>query len=164
MERDNRDNHYQLQHPLFQLTRSRGAWRCWRLVPWVPISFQLTRSRGAWHNYTVADAKTRAFQLTRSRGAWLEILSWLSNLNPISTHTLTWSVTLWKSSDRIKKWFQLTRSRGAWPDTQLIWIPTQPFQLTRSRGAWHFPHEENKHTVRISTHTLTWSVTIFNSI
>ena len=57
----------------------------------------------------------------------------------ISTHTLTWSVTIdiWIFNNSIVK-FQLTRSRGAW----LVFV-------------------EYDYDTRISTHTLTWSVTIW---
>ena len=76
----------------------------------------------------------------------------------ISTHTLTWSVTLCR---RFNKWaveFQLTRSRGAWHadetkfqeivnfnshahverdiETSSFYDGENKFQLTRSRGAW----------------------------
>ena len=55
----------------------------------------------------------------------------------ISTHTLTWSVTLRFTSVLKLSIFQLTRSRGAW------------------RGVCFFVFG----LYRISTHTLTWSVT-----
>ena len=54
--------------------------------------------------------------------------------------------------------FQLTRSRGAWhkalKDCDQIFL----FQLTRSRGAWLINSTAHV-THKISTHTLTWSVT-----
>ena len=54
----------------------------------------------------------------------------------ISTHTLTWSVTGINISVRLTAAFQLTRSRGAWPISFGV-IPAKiEFQLTRSRGAW----------------------------
>ena len=81
----------------------------------------------------------------------------------ISTHTLTWSVTLpffWKLSAEVNfnshahverdfdlkcslmlsGIFQLTRSRGAWLSSNETWVYKCIFQLTRSRGAWrgHF--------------------------
>ena len=54
--------------------------------------------------------------------------------------------------------FQLTRSRGAWPPESDMKMVLLSFQLTRSRGAWrHFLRTECRS--KISTHTLTWSVT-----
>ena len=99
---------------IFQLTRSRGAWR--RMGDWAHEikSFQLTRSRGAWPDCISQKIFIHKFQLTRSRGAWLcrfcyllyldyfnshahverDMLKWESDLLAIiSTHTLTWSVT-----------------------------------------------------------------------
>ena len=100
----------------------------------------------------------------------------------ISTHTLTWSVTLTRRLKRSSSTFQLTRSRGAW---LLLFCHLKfllKFQLTRSRGAWPFYHcyipclhthfNSHAHVERdqsaivklddlvISTHTLTWSVTL----
>ena len=80
---------------------------------------------------------------------------------PISTHTLTWSVTrprsLWK-----RHWkFQLTRSRGAWHPQ--LW----PYNRQRYFNSHaHVERDSFRVTVRlfrlfISTHTLTWSVTTF---
>ena len=54
----------------------------------------------------------------------------------ISTHTLTWSVTNCNSSPDFDKRFQLTRSRGAWRQTHINRRRSLRFQLTRSRGAW----------------------------
>ena len=62
------------------------------------------------------------FQLTRSRGAWP---LWLQNCLcciPISTHTLTWSVTVPYHYSNRNLLFQLTRSRGAWRDSRHRWI------------------------------------------
>ena len=168
----------------FQLTRSRGAWpfyfgtqfskngnfnshahveRDWDLtvntvrtldisthtLTWsvtpkrergsISERFQLTRSRGAWPACRAPRNRSGAFQLTRSRGAWL---------------------------DHIKSYirddlFQLTRSRGAWLQKWRKIATYTWFQLTRSRGAWHlsFPYSILFH--QISTHTLTWSVTLW---
>mgnify|MGYP007056489154 CR=1 FL=1 len=56
--------------------------------------------------------------------------------NKISTHTLTWSVTGRQCRTGRHRQFQLTRSRGAWPQPlQNVWKSIW-FQLTRSRGAW----------------------------
>ena len=102
--------------------------------------------------------KLLAFQLTRSRGAWLHNILYAYILNYISTHTLTWSVTDDFASLLSSQGFQLTRSRGAWPC----------YRQTEGK-AWNFnshAHVERDQRVqrcwgqrRISTHTLTWSVT-----
>ena len=84
----------------------------------------------------------KTFQLTRSRGAWhgnvLHIFGKFSNFNShahverdsvwickwykcsISTHTLTWSVTVLENVASIDFTFQLTRSRGAWRITRKL--------------------------------------------
>ena len=78
----------------------------------------------------------------------------------ISTHTLTWSVTL-IGHERFKDVFafQLTRSRGAWRISIPMTGNDSAFQLTRSRGAWPVTWKCTKKIQYISTHTLTWSVT-----
>ena len=143
--------------------------------------FQLTRSRGAWrHKCIYPYWQIFKFQLTRSRGAWHSCKNTLSAF-PISTHTLTWSVTLLVISLIGITGFQLTRSRGAWRLTRLVewflsiisthtltWSVTAVlsligtfigFQLTRSRGAWPQKNSPKAVIKIISTHTLTWSVT-----
>ena len=126
---------------------------------WFPAIFQLTRSRGAWREHPLllclfifisthtltwsvtfqkffVSKLNMTFQLTRSRGAWHSCKNTLSAF-PISTHTLTWSVTLLVISLIGITGFQLTRSRGAWLKCFLILWISSAFQLTRSRGAWH---------------------------
>ena len=56
--------------------------------------------------------------------------------------------------------FQLTRSRGAWPLRVQKLLFYNVFQLTRSRGAWHGEKRKPWKYWHISTHTLTWSVTL----
>ena len=98
----------------------------------------------------------------------------------ISTHTLTWSVTyvLWAC----KRWYCISTHTLTWSVTACISdLPLSfEFQLTRSRGAWQKPslhlrqqahfnshaHVERDRVwrgglwqMKISTHTLTWSVT-----
>ena len=129
----------------------------------VKKAFQLTRSRGAWLSTTIFNTTALAFQLTRSRGAW-----------PVSG--------IW---DVVKDVFQLTRSRGAWRQPPgraarpcghfnshahverdaaiaTIELPQILFQLTRSRGAWRGISPNFSFIQFISTHTLTWSVTLWN--
>ena len=82
----------------------------------------------------------------------------------ISTHTLTWSVTI----------FPLTlNSAGDISTHTLTWSVTNPvseflgyqkFQLTRSRGAWLTIALWKSSDRIISTHTLTWSVTAAKSV
>ena len=55
--------------------------------------------------------------------------------------------------------FQLTRSRGAWQICDWDRACYRTFQLTRSRGAWRWFQRLKPARPRISTHTLTWSVT-----
>ena len=102
------------------------------------------------------------FQLTRSRGAWLAICDNLIVKGYISTHTLTWSVTLHFCKWHLHFIFQLTRSRGAWQQGDLKLFTYGEFQLTRSRGAWHGCCKCYSYKQYISTHTLTWSVTALN--
>ena len=164
----------------FQLTRSRGAWLSSYDTKCASSEFQLTRSRGAWQNRTAPDTILCYFNshahVERDR-AYAH-----SQCTPaISTHTLTWSVTRQVLPYTACRKFQLTRSRGAWHWQQLFRPQIPKFQLTRSRGAWpnQFAQKSkeiyfNSHAHverdfcrpfptlfrwKISTHTLTWSVT-----
>ena len=180
VERDSHRIGKRISARRFQLTRSRGAWRAkGQLVifsinfnshahverdkesfsEWKDyIEFQLTRSRGAWRHFSRLCIRKQVFQLTRSRGAWrsgvilnryvyrisTHTLTWSvtlpcrthSSVTAISTHTLTWSVTHWRSGRRRPARFQLTRSRGAWHYMENHINTNMIFQLTRSRGAW----------------------------
>ena len=81
----------------------------------------------------------------------------------ISTHTLTWSVTKFVDKDFFYNGFQLTRSRGAWPCNH------SKFLLHLEYFNSHAHVERDAQTVscqiaaKISTHTLTWSVTPLSS-
>ena len=120
----------------FQLTRSRGAWQLRKSLQRKSLQFQLTRSRGAWLNSSCFKYVIWQFQLTRSRGAWRsngKTYAVCKHFNShahverddksylyfftviISTHTLTWSVTItyYRLAYDTDK-FQLTRSCGAW--------------------------------------------------
>ena len=123
------------------------------------IGFQLTRSRGAWPCKNHVHRTCQQFQLTRSRGAWLNVALKNSATNAISTHTLTWSVTLCGVRFSLTRKFQLTRSRGAWRNSAKEHTLFEKFQLTRSRGAWRSADFVIYCIWIISTHTLTWSVT-----
>ncbi len=164
----------------FQLTRSRGAWRVITLSdPMKNLNFnshahverdvmtfclpcfskfQLTRSRGAWPHVLRVLLLCRLFQLTRSRGAWPCVFSFLWAALPISTHTLTWSVTpltaylsenVWISTHTLtwsvtffgtvdSKVLFISTHTLTWSVTELIrhFLLSLKFQLTRSRGAW----------------------------
>ncbi len=144
------------------------------------LLFQLTRSRGAWQNSNGCNVATIYFNSHAHVERDLKscnvatILRYFNShahverdsfckcfsLNAwISTHTLTWSVTVLIEGESGSGKFQLTRSRGAWrlalqtiqaslsiSTHTLTWSVTQgdlklftygEFQLTRSRGAWH---------------------------
>ena len=104
------------------------------LLSWL---FQLTRSRGAWRIISSSYLRIYAFQLTRSRGAWLHLLRLNCKNLHFNSHAHVerdWdmqSVKLRSIS------FQLTRSRGAWRVKINTCTDYFTFQLTRSRGAWH---------------------------
>ena len=77
----------------------------------------------------------------------------------ISTHTLTWSVTI--STGYTAKVQKISTHTLTWSVTsdRYYWNYLWQFQLTRSRGAWHGRKWKNCTWIYISTHTLTWSVT-----
>ena len=101
--------------------------------------------------------------------------------NSISTHTLTWSVTINAQKDGRTGKFQLTRSRGAWRplspyfslyiyfnshahvERDVSCHPDYQYQSDFNSHA-HVERDELKNLLpdleKISTHTLTWSVTI----
>ena len=165
----------------FQLTRSRGAWLLTNVHRNKIVQFQLTRSRGAWRvayriqsvypNFN-SHAHVERDRLT----FWSALASAHFNSHAhverdnitkivlmrliISTHTLTWSVTVVTSKVMSIFSFQLTRSRGAWRQPTLACLGSRQFQLTRSRGAWPALVSPFEPVLKISTHTLTWSVTI----
>ena len=121
-------------------------------------SFQLTRSRGAWQVWRAALKKTLDF----NSHAHVERDPYGDSgrkFRVISTHTLTWSVTIATIVFCILLKFQLTRSRGAWHTYAMKVLGLKSFQLTRSRGAWLLGDKVVNCSCLISTHTLTWSVT-----
>ena len=104
----------------------------------------------------------------------------VKNLVSISTHTLTWSVTGTKGNSWRNYKFQLTRSRGAWQDRHRTFWQFQYFNShahverdfcgihTAKRFNYFNSHAHVERdslsssasiSPRISTHTLTWSVT-----
>ena len=164
----------------FQLTRSRGAWQVAFYLLLAYRIFQLTRSRGAWlvkitftelvsnfNSHAHVERDRRQYRSFTNSGHFNSHAHVERDLREvfrhsqffISTHTLTWSVTRIALQSSASKGFQLTRSRGAWPLRSKFRWQQKPFQLTRSRGAWHSEGLTNMKK-GISTHTLTWSVTI----
>ena len=124
----------------------------------VLVLFQLTRSRGAWQVWRAALKKTLDF----NSHAHVERDPYGDSgrkFRVISTHTLTWSVTIATIVFCILLKFQLTRSRGAWHTYAMKVLGLKSFQLTRSRGAWPVGSSSVGSSSVISTHTLTWSVT-----
>ena len=119
----------------FQLTRSRGAWPFLLTCLFSVTLFQLTRSRGAWHakvgNHLACYHFNSHAHVERDHGRTYQV-----PLMSISTHTLTWSVTIADKFLDCIQIFQLTRSRGAWRLFCRLHKPANAFQLTRSRGAW----------------------------
>ena len=125
--------------------------------PWFKKEFQLTRSRGAWHSGFATGTNYQDFNSHAHVERDVQALI-LTAFTEISTHTLTWSVTISPLMLQQNTLFQLTRSRGAWPaescnvatnegdfnshahvERDPEWkdlVKTEEFQLTRSRGAW----------------------------
>ena len=99
---------------IFQLTRSRGAWRtmCYNIITVKDFNSHAHVERDLL--ICTMRRSRMTFQLTRSRGAWLYDCVLSYKATSISTHTLTWSVTQFPISPLIYRQFQLTRSRGAW--------------------------------------------------
>ena len=128
----------------------------------------------------------REFQLTRSRGAWPVTIELDLNAYTISTHTLTWSVTVakyengailqisthtltWSVTTRLiadEYGYEISTHTLTWSVTRerQLYRKTFRFQLTRSRGAWRLFSSAIQPPAFISTHTLTWSVTGCSSL
>ena len=142
--------------------------------------FQLTRSRGAWLTVEFSITSLSNFNshahVERDSARFSPFVPVLK----ISTHTLTWSVT--HSCKDTLSTFSISTHTLTWSVTldTLEKSAKTEFQLTRSRGAWRYQHKGIKypsyfnshahverdnillfpaHTLHISTHTLTWSVT-----
>ena len=77
----------------------------------------------------------------------------------ISTHTLTWSVTLYWLAITGRFWFQLTRSRGAWRKKSYSVDFYQNISTHTLTWSVTFRRLSSPKLQQISTHTLTWSVT-----
>ena len=190
---------------LFQLTRSRGAWPTSSLISDMPLKFQLTRSRGAWRTYEETYRRIKGyfnshahverdgigkkaehtrliFQLTRSRGAWLASSTDLATPATISTHTLTWSVTVifFIFVEYVQNFNSHAHvERDITTNTLMTYhnnfnshahVERDFFAFGLRVGGTNFNshahverdiklHIRNQHEYSISTHTLTWSVT-----
>ena len=83
-----------------------------------------------------------------------------SNIIVISTHTLTWSVTL--MTNGIKNTPRISTHTLTWSVTYVPYLKQQATAISTHTLTWSVtshPHR-NDFQHRISTHTLTWSVTI----
>ena len=167
---------------LFQLTRSRGAWPDNRYSVWT-ITLISTHTL----TWSVTDCKhlkgcLERFQLTRSRGAWRICWSQTKdgqNFNShahverdvtlifeisaksISTHTLTWSVTV--CEQEVKGYFKDFNSHAhVERDNRATW---NYLHMVNFNSHAHVERDCNVATLKIlfviSTHTLTWSVTVW---
>ncbi len=77
----------------------------------------------------------------------------MDKLAPISTHTLTWSVTV--ASKYILLLSDISTHTLTWSVTlylPLLYTISTPFQLTRSRGAWHDGQERKEHQKNFNSH------------
>ena len=174
VERDQKltgDLNYKL---VFQLTRSRGAWRYNFVLNVAGGGFQLTRSRGAWqllpllqnqllhfnsHAHVERDTRLDACAACQqnfnshahverdSQNLAMPIVSRYFNSHAHVERDAPYQA-FWQCS----RSFQLTRSRGAWPKRISAYILTIPFQLTRSRGAWLNRNIRNYVTQNFNSH------------
>ena len=165
----------------FQLTRSRGAWHA---VKWVilPIGYFNSHAHverdisllltfinfNDFNSHAHVERDEVQMSFTEMQVISTHTLTWSVTIwdfegiytKFISTHTLTWSVTLLSLKRRRDKEFQLTRSRGAWPVNTTL--PVTNSQISTHTLTWSVTISADVKTVNnfISTHTLTWSVTI----
>ena len=148
----------------FQLTRSRGAWLDFLIQKMQESIFQLTRSRGAWHRATwnylhMVNFNSHAHV---ERDLWT-FINW-QILYVISTHTLTWSVTLvWNVS---RTYTSISTHTLTWSVTRGSHTDRRPPHDFNSHA--HVERDDRQncrfHLNAISTHTLTWSVTLYLNI
>ena len=127
---------YFYKYDAFQLTRSRGAWHSQYHMASYLCHFNshahVERDSPVINNSIITNDFNSHAHVERDGRKW-ENCTWIY----ISTHTLTWSVTVISLSFFAISSFQLTRSRGAWPYHLALNYISGQFQLTRSRGAWH---------------------------
>ena len=145
----------------FQLTRSRGAWRCQALLRTSNALFQLTRSRGAWPRLSVLSWPWSKFQLTRSRGAW-RFCHWLDkSLLHFNSHAHVERDTAFLASMILSHYFNshahVERDKFNLQEWLEFHISTHTLTWSVTGGLIML----NK-KITISTHTLTWSVTVLS--
>ena len=168
-------------NPIFQLTRSRGAWRKLTDRCALVCTFQLTRSRGAWpcrHNRNTPNHAISTHTLTWSvtrrligfGGCFLDFNSHAhverdggatppESFRPISTHTLTWSVTVRSPSSVSSRC--ISTHTLTWSVTGRGWKNCTRIHISTHTLTWSVTNMNgfNVNMTKISTHTLTWSVT-----
>ena len=166
----------------FQLTRSRGAWRACAEMSWQHGHFNSHahverdhgcgyrfRNRIYFNSHAHVERDTSTGGIITAIGhfnshAHVErdkIINAITHTPDISTHTLTWSVTL--TEYRVQQLEKHFNSHAHVERDIFLYSRTAPallFQLTRSRGAWLYTFCAKRSDVAISTHTLTWSVTL----
>ena len=158
MERDARVSPFV---PVLKISTHTLTWSVTRVVTVckLPFLFQLTRSRGAWLHLLRLNCKNLHFN-SHAHVERDDFNGIYGKGTEISTHTLTWSVTLHIKlyhflkiiSTHTLTW-SVTFSRYTWPligtisTHTLTWSVTRActnnltnivFQLTRSRGAWRY--------------------------
>ena len=149
------------------------------------VWFQLTRSRGAWLNLWNDFKNPFEFQLTRSRGAWRQfseivyIITYFNShahverdmlsghfktLPIISTHTLTWSVTVRPVINPVSNW--ISTHTLTWSVTSVKQMLDLCLSISTHTLTWSVTRRSKTKEVKnmISTHTLTWSVTVRHAI
>ena len=158
VERDMKQRCHMVTNRSFQLTRSRGAWPYYTFSKTLAINFNshahVERDVGKIITYVTIWISTHTLTWSVTFDMCVKIFH-----NSISTHTLTWSVTWWyvlQISQKIhfNSHAHVERDISA-PDTAVT--------------VWHFnshAHVERDTRqnvvqiyLKISTHTLTWSVT-----
>ena len=149
--------------------------------PWFKKEFQLTRSRGAWHSGFATGTNYQDFNSHAHVERDVQALI-LTAFTEISTHTLTWSVTMLKWE--ITLLAIISTHTLTWSVTLLCLYYTMQYPYFNSHAhverdllrpyhlfcLEHFnshAHVErdwgnirHKEIEVISTHTLTWSVTV----
>ena len=101
----------------------------------------------------------REFQLTRSRGAWPVTIELDLNAYTISTHTLTWSVTILSGGNTFV--FVISTHTLTWSVTVAKYENGAILQISTHTLTWSVTTRliADEYGYEISTHTLTWSVT-----
>ena len=143
---------------LFQLTRSRGAWRGKNMKFPQRGKFQLTRSRGAWRSCDTFGGKTCKFQLTRLRGAWHRSCCHSHRRRHFNSHAHVERDVSWFLKER---WWNNFNSHAHVERDCCGFYIKQPFNISTHTLTWSVTLQSDTfhNDLVISTHTLTWSVT-----